>query len=310
MKTPRVSVLIPNYNYARFLPEALDSVLQQDCPEMEIILADDASTDHSDDVCRAYARRDRRIRYHRHATNQGMVENWNWCLQQARGTYIRLLMADDILRTPTALSRMVAILDQAPHIALITSERLLVDANTKTIGRQAPLAQNSMPIPAATWMRQHLMQHVPQNLNSIGEPSAVLFRKAQATRGFDPAMRQFVDLEMWLHLLQQGDLYYLAEPLCAFRKHPQQQTEHNRSLALHRLEELEIYTRYSPPPFRNRHRYRIMRRMCKEKHPHAGHIHQALKQEFGTGGLAWHAMRYRYDRMHANWETFQNHHTR
>jgi len=54
-----------------------------------------------------------------------------------------------------------------------------------------------------------------------------MFRKADAVRGFNKDYRQIVDLEMWYHLLEQGKLAYLNEPLCAFRCHPDQQTEHN-----------------------------------------------------------------------------------
>jgi hypothetical protein len=63
--------------------------------------------------------------------------------------------------------------------------------------------------------------------NLIGEPSAVMFRKQDARRGFDPKYLQIVDMEMWFHLLEKGDLAYTREPLCAFRCHPLQQTERN-----------------------------------------------------------------------------------
>jgi len=54
-----------------------------------------------------------------------------------------------------------------------------------------------------------------------------LFRKSDARRGFDARYRQMVDVEMWFHLLEKGDLAYTREPLCAFRCHPLQQTERN-----------------------------------------------------------------------------------
>ncbi len=300
MSTSRVSILIPNYNYARFLPETLDSVLQQDYHELEILIADDASNDHSHDICQAYARKDTRIRYHRHARNLGMVANWNWCLQQARGDYIRLLMADDLICSPSAITRMADILDADPHIAFVTSARKQIDENTHAIDPLRPYASTNCLITPQQWISQHLMRVIPEHLNSIGEPSAVLFRKNMASRGFDASLQQFVDLEMWLHLLQQGNMYYLCEPLCAFRKHPQQQTEYNRKIGLHRLEELELYARYSPQPYRDRHRYRIMRRMRKEGHPQANNIHRNLRQEFGYMRMATHAIRYRLNRLKTN----------
>lgn len=55
-----------------------------------------------------------------------------------------------------------------------------------------------------------------------------MFRRTQASRGFDPRYLQIVDLEMWIHLLEQGRFAYIPEPLSAFRVHPRQQSEINR----------------------------------------------------------------------------------
>ncbi len=301
MSDPLISVIIPTYNYARYLPQALDSVLAQSLlPQTEIILADDASTDQSDAICREYAAAHPCIRYHRHTTNIGMVPNWNWCLQQARGTFIKPLMADDLLLTPLALAQMAQTLQNHPSVALVTSARRIIDADAQERSCWAPLGTQSRILTARAWKQMHLERQIPTILNSIGEPSAVLFRRQQAYRGFDPSLRQLVDLEMWLHLLTQGDLYVFGQPLCAFRQHPRQQTEHNRQLQLHRLEEIEICRRYSPPPFRDRHRFRIIHHMQKAHEPHADISRQALRD--AVGAWRWLALRthYRYTRLSQN----------
>jgi hypothetical protein len=71
------------------------------------------------------------------------------------------------------------------------------------------------------------------NGNLIGEPSVVLFRKSQATRGFNTNYKQIVDLEMWFHLLEQGTFAYINEPLCSFRIHGLQQTAKNKETRSH-----------------------------------------------------------------------------
>jgi hypothetical protein len=63
--------------------------------------------------------------------------------------------------------------------------------------------------------------------NRIGEPSAVLFRRRDAARGFDTSYRQLIDLEMWFHLLRKGDFAFVPEPLCRFRWHPGSETSRN-----------------------------------------------------------------------------------
>ena len=300
MSDPLISVLIPNYNYARFLPETLDSVLRQSYQHFEIILSDDASDDDSDAVCRSYAAAHPCIHYHRQPRNLGMVPNWNWCLQQARGSLIKPLMADDILSHPEALERMARILTEQPDIALVTCARNVINENGHVRTCWQPLGKTDHRIPARLWRHQHLENHFPSVLNSIGEPTAVMFRMAQAARGFDPQLRQLVDLEMWIHLLSFGDLYVFGEPLCSFRQHPSQQTAHNKTLYRHRQEEREIYCRYSPSPFLERHLYRITRQMTQAGEPQAHDAYQQLRNQFSP--WTWFCLHchYRKERFYAN----------
>src|SRR6185437_2301851 len=80
--------------------------------------------------------------------------------------------------------------------------------------------------------------------NLIGGPSAVMFRRALATRGFDEDFFVMADLEMWFHLLEQGCFVYIREPLCAFRTHSRQQTEKDRSALAPALENRELLRKY------------------------------------------------------------------
>jgi len=84
-KPPKISVLIPCYHQAQFLPEALDSVLHQDFQDLEVVASDDASSDNTFSVLQDYSRRDSRIRIFHQPSNLGMVKNWNFCLRQAQG---------------------------------------------------------------------------------------------------------------------------------------------------------------------------------------------------------------------------------
>lgn len=240
MKTPAVSVLIPTYNYARYLPEAIESVLAQDFADFELIIADDASSDDTVEVCEAYARQDPRIRFFRHEKNLGMVENWNWCLRHACGKYIKYMLADDKFAKPYALRKLVEAIEQRPGISLVTSARALMDAESKTIGVWNPLGRRIRYFCGKTLIRKCLRR----DLNFIGEPTAGLFRREDASRGFDKDYRQLVDLEMWFHLLLTGDLIYLPECLCFFRQHSEQQTVQNRKDDCHSFETIKLCCRY------------------------------------------------------------------
>jgi glycosyltransferase involved in cell wall biosynthesis len=219
---PKISVLIPTYNYARFLPEAIESVLAQEFKDFELLIVDDCSSDDTAGVVQPFCARDARVRFTAHASNLGMVNNWNYCLEQARGEYVKFLFGDDRLCHPQALGKMAALLERHPSATLAAAARVILDENSKVVNVWRPLAEgchNGREIITA------LLMENGQNL--VGEPSAVLFRKADARRGFDPKYRQVVDVEMWFHLLEKGGLAYTREPLCAFRCHPLQQTERN-----------------------------------------------------------------------------------
>ena len=87
----KISVLIPCYEQARFLPEALDSVLQQDFQDFEVSASDNASSDDTFSVLQDYAQSDPRIRIFYQSNNLGMVENWSFCLSQARREAVKFV---------------------------------------------------------------------------------------------------------------------------------------------------------------------------------------------------------------------------
>ena len=128
MPSPRVSVCIDVFNYADFLPQAIESALAQTFRDLEIIIVDDCSTDSSYEVACRYAQQDSRIRAHRNSVNLGMVKNRNACLKLATGEYVKFIHADDYLCSPDAVSRMVARLDANPAASLVACAMKFVPA--------------------------------------------------------------------------------------------------------------------------------------------------------------------------------------
>ncbi len=220
--TPKVSICMPTYNFAQYLPEAIESVLKQSYGDYEFLIIDDCSHDDSAEVIRKYAQNDRRIIFSINDHNRGMVDNWNLCLESARGEYIKFLFGDDALFSDNALERMVSVLDAHKEVSLVASARYVIDdqSNIIEIWREY---RAKVGYPGAKIIRDCLIEQK----NKIGEPSAVMFRKKHAGRGFDARYRQAVDLEMWLHILEQGNFAYIDEPLCSFRRHAKQQTNVN-----------------------------------------------------------------------------------
>jgi hypothetical protein len=138
---------------------------------------------------------------------------------------------------------MVALLERCPGATLAATARVILDEKSEVADVWRPLAEgchNGRKIITA-----YLMEN---GKNLVGEPSAVLFRKSDARRGFDPKYRQIVDVEMWFHLLEKGDLAYTREPLCAFRCHPLQQTERNTESGVGWKECALFFSSYAAQP--------------------------------------------------------------
>ncbi|MCW8844018.1 MAG: glycosyltransferase [Rhodobacteraceae bacterium] len=92
-----VSIGLPVFNGADFLTEALESILAQDFEDFELIIADNASTDDTPNICQRYADRDDRITYIRHPKNMGAAKNYNYVVHASRGTYFKWAAHDDVL---------------------------------------------------------------------------------------------------------------------------------------------------------------------------------------------------------------------
>jgi len=125
-KIPKVSLGMPVYNGENFIREALDSLLAQTFTDFELIISDNASTDKTEEICRSYADRDRRIKYIRQEINKGGFFNFNYLLNSASGEYFTWVAHDDFL-DHNFLKEMIAYLDQHPDVAICSCDFRVVD---------------------------------------------------------------------------------------------------------------------------------------------------------------------------------------
>ena len=132
-----VSVIVANYNYGRFLSEAVDSVLTQSVPPDEIILIDDASTDHSREVAAAYADRVKLIFNER---NLGIVGNFSHAVELSRGDYIAFLGADNRMRSDY-VERCRAALDRSPDAAVAYTDMTIFGPRAPILASQVAAEQ-------------------------------------------------------------------------------------------------------------------------------------------------------------------------
>ncbi|HEX2543242.1 MAG TPA: glycosyltransferase family 2 protein [Ramlibacter sp.] len=115
---PLVSVCVPTYKRADRLRSALDKILHCSYANLEVIVSDNASPDHTPQVCEELARTDARVRYYRHPVNQGATKNFEFARAQATGKYF-LWHADDDHLDPDYIERCVAELEADPSLVLV-----------------------------------------------------------------------------------------------------------------------------------------------------------------------------------------------
>jgi len=214
MTNPLVSVCIPTYRGAAFLPATIDSVLHQTYPHFEIWVVDDNSPDDTQKVVSHYS--DPRIRYVRNAGNLGPEGNWNRCLELANGKYFKLLPHDDMLAAD-CLAIQVAILenDAAGAIALVFGSRQIIDPKGRVLMTRGLRRTKAGRIEGLMMVKRC----VRAGTNQIGEPGNGLFRTELTKRvgSYDATYPYLVDLDYWFRILRFGAAHYTASQSSSFR---------------------------------------------------------------------------------------------
>jgi glycosyltransferase involved in cell wall biosynthesis len=212
----RVSVVIPTYNYGRFLSEAIQSVLDQTYKDFEIIVIDDGSTDNTEEVVNSF--KDSRIRYI-YQDHSGVSVAENAGVNAARGEYITGMGADD-LYLPRNLEIKVKLLDSRPEIGMVCSDAYLFDNRTgATIGRfwrDDPSHYLVDPQKAALHPIDELIIH-----GCFIAPQASMMRRTvfEKVGRFDNTLAVCEDWDLLFRIVQHFPIEIIDEPLIKLRRH-------------------------------------------------------------------------------------------
>ncbi|MFS0866258.1 glycosyltransferase family 2 protein [Microbacterium sp. 179-B 1A2 NHS] len=208
-RVPRVSVVVPHYNYGRYLPDAVRSALDQAGVDLEVIIVDDHSTDGSREVARRLAAEDGRIRLIEHERNLRHIRTYNDGLSQATGDYVVLLSADDAL-APDSLTRAVALMEAHPTVGLVYGSVQWFDGALPEV---SPTRAWWQIWSGSDWVRRVARR----GRNAIVSPEAVMRRSVYADiGGYDPAAPHAGDMFMWLQAAARADVGFVGGPRQAF----------------------------------------------------------------------------------------------
>jgi glycosyltransferase involved in cell wall biosynthesis len=201
--TPRVSVVIATYNYARFVAGALESALGQTFRDLEVIVVDDGSTDDTTAVVRAFLA-DGRLRYVR-ADHRGQPQVKNAGVRLARAPLVAFLDADD-LWMPTKLERQVGLFESDPGLGLVYARRLLIDEQGWPLEYEQPELYRG-DVAGPLFAR-----------NFVCFSSAVARREVLEREGlFDEGLELAIDFDLWLRVARHYRFDYVDEPLVQYR---------------------------------------------------------------------------------------------
>lgn len=219
---PKVSVIVPNYNHARYLKERIDSILNQTFQDFELILLDDCSTDNSLEVLSAYCNNPHVSHILSNAKNSGSpFMQWEKGIRIAKGKYIWIAESDDKAEN-RFLERTVEALEKHPEAQLCLTGSHLID----TYGNSLHSSEFDQWVedgqiyeyPSLQYLRKKLLSQ-----NTVYNASMVLFRRENCLENITPAykeMRYCGDWLFWIEQARKGYVIEIHQKLNFFRKHP------------------------------------------------------------------------------------------
>jgi glycosyltransferase involved in cell wall biosynthesis len=212
----RVDVIVPCYNYGHFLRQCVESVLSQSHQDLRVLVIDDCSPDHTEEVARELVARDERVTYRRHEVNRGHIATYNEGLDWAVGDYILLLSADDLL-APEALSRATRLMDARPEVGMTHGRALIIEEDGPPL--RLPMVEcrsTDRIVPGESLIEAFVTaDHSP-----VSTPTVIVRADLQRhLGGYRPDLPHTGDMEMWMRFAFVARVGYHDEVQAYYRRH-------------------------------------------------------------------------------------------
>lgn len=213
MQQPLVSVIVVSYNHSKFIRENLDSIKSQTYPNIELIIADDASPDNSVEVFEAWlSENNYPAKKNFHKQNTGLATTLNECLEMVSGKYVKLIAADDYLH-PESIEKCVNAISENDNIGFVFTDMYYVN-NDSTIVERSLFSSD-------------IYHHSPEQLKDellnncfICAPTALISLKAIKETGKYNPSKIVEDYDRWLRIITSGyELRCIPEKLAYYRSH-------------------------------------------------------------------------------------------
>lgn len=212
-RTPRVSIGVAVYNGANYVQQSVTSLLAQDFGDIEVVVADNASTDGTDEICRRIAAEDDRVRVLPSDVNRGLAWNHNRTVRASTAPYFKWAAHDDV-HDPGYLARCVEVLDARPEVVLAHTRTVDIDPSGEVLERWGPTER------ATTGTAPERFRDVVLHMRQCFQIYGVIRREvleATPLMGAFPSSDQPLLAELALH----GPFAEIPEELFLHREHPE-----------------------------------------------------------------------------------------
>lgn len=221
MDLPLVSIIITSFNRGKIISEAIDSALNQNYENLEIIISDNCSTDNTDEIIKGYLP-DTRIRYFKNDTNIGMIPNFQMATLYAKGDYITYVSSDDYLINENFISEAIRLINSYPNILLVFAKNQTLIDNKKQILDDPThhLFQQEFKTGTEVFLEF-------ANSKTLGWGGTVMKRSRILELNIFSSTSSSLDYEANLLLMLQGNVGFIAKPTYVYRIHGNQVSQNH-----------------------------------------------------------------------------------
>ncbi len=242
MSVPKLSVILPNYNHAAYLPRCVEAILNQTYTDLELVVIDDASTDNSREVLADYARRDPRVKFHVNPKNSGVIATLNRALDLARGEYVFGAASDDYI-LPGYFEKAMALFAAHPEAGIALGQVECVDDDGRVrLVAPGPWAEEACYLPP---------RELAPRMQLCGIPGPVVWRKADflAAGGYHADLRWHGDWFPLQVVAFRRGVCFIPESTSVVREAPESYSQNQKRKQTQRLVLQTMMARMVSPEF-------------------------------------------------------------
>jgi len=214
---PEISILMPAYNAALYIKDAIESILNQNFKNYNLIILNDGSTDQTEQIIGEF--KDPRIIYLKNENNMGLSFSRNKLIKSANGKYIAWMDADDISH-PDRLTKEYKYLEKHPHVALVSSWVQIIDSNGKPTGKSI-----------RSFIPSDYLSPLFLFVNYVAQSSVLIRKSILDTFSYNDNFPPVEDYQLWTQIAYKHSLHILPEFLVWYRVHANNMSSQQRDRA-------------------------------------------------------------------------------